>query len=444
MERLPYQLSGFFISVRITRLLNHDHLFPFFFFSRRECLSPRWEAMRYSQKIGDAMRVCRRSRSAKLVIVVLVSSITLYLILNNEHVSLPVIRSVPIQDVYDSHPTYEYTSLYRTKADPIFEVALESKLVFLERVLKGDLPNDHIDLIANRTIWQTTSPDLAQIWTSWVTQWRFNNEDWKHKLYTSLPPNLLPLFETVPEIAAASANYPEIQADLTKYLLLWYHGGMWSEIDTWNRVSMRNCQPVATVLQKLEDVSLMVGVDIDEPFFSQETIKARKWSRGFGFGQSTIWAPRRFDPILRKAIVRTISHAMTQSSLEGDTWRSKSQNRENHAHEISGGGMFTDIVLEVLTQNLKDDHTLRDRDAGLERRVSWKKFRRLKHVLWITADQLKENVGDDMRGLSVLPIDVWSSGQSHSGSGPSESAEACVNHVHDWRPDTQSKDKIFL
>lgn len=97
----------------------------------------------------------------------------------------------------------------------------------------------------------------------------------------------------------------------------------------------------------------MVGVDVDEPFFSQETIKARKWSRGFGLGQSTIWAPRRFDPILRKAIVRTISHAMIQSSLEQHTWRSKFQTHENHANETSGGGMFTDIVLEVLSQSLK-------------------------------------------------------------------------------------------
>lgn len=56
---------------------------------------------------------------------------------------------------------------------------------------------------------------------------------------------------------------------------------------------------------------------------------------------------------------------------------------------------------------------------------------------------MKDSAGEDMRGLSLLPINVWNSGQSHSGSGPSESEEAFVNHVHDRRPDRQWKDKVF-
>jgi len=105
--------------------------------------------------------------------------------------------------------------------------------------------------------------------------------------------------------------------------------------------------------------------------------------------------------------------------------------------------MFTDLVLEMLSQNLKDDHLMRDRDAGLERRVTWKHFRKRKQVLWIEPDQMKESVGDYLKGIAVLPIDVWGSGQSHSGSGSSESDQACVNHVHNWRPQKQWKHRIF-
>lgn len=109
------------------------------------------------------MRVCRRRRANKLLAIVLASLTILYLTLKNTAVILPTIIPKPTHDVYDSYPTYEYTSLYRTKADPVFEVALESKLVFLERVLKGNLPKEQSGLIANRTIWQSTTPELAQI-----------------------------------------------------------------------------------------------------------------------------------------------------------------------------------------------------------------------------------------------------------------------------------------
>jgi alpha 1,6-mannosyltransferase len=399
------------------------------------------------QEAGDAMRVCRRTRATKIFAIVLAFPITLYLLLKYEPVPIPILISKPLKAVYDLHPTYEYESLYRTRADHAFEVDLESKLVFLEKALRINAPKDRSDVIANRTIWQSTTTELAGIWSSWVTQWRYNNEDWKHKLYTSPPADLLPLFETVPDIGAANTTYPEIRNDLFRYLLLWYHGGAWSEIDTWNRVAMRNCQPILTVLENKKNVSLMVGIDVDEPYFSQDTIKAHKWSRGFGFSQSTIWAPKRFDPILRKAIVRSISHAMVHATLPPDTWKQKLEAHiiahTDYGYEVSGAGMFTDLVLEMLSQNLKDDHLMRDRDAGLERRVTWKHFRKRKQVLWIEPDQMKESVGDYLKGIAVLPIDVWGSGQSHSGSGSSESDQACVNHVHNWRPQKQWKHRIF-
>ncbi len=65
----------------------------------------------------------------------------------------------------------------------------------------------------------------------------------------------------------------------------------------------------------------------------------------------------------------------------------------DYASEISERGMFTDIALEVLSVSLAEDHELRDRDAGLERRISWKKFRRLKEMLWIDSDKGKEEEG---------------------------------------------------
>jgi len=162
---------------------------------------------------------------------------------------------------------------------------------------------------------------------------------------------------------------------------------------------------------------LMLGIGIDEPFLSPQDLKARGWTRGVEFSQVVMWAPSRFDTILRKAIVRSISHAASWSELGGPMG------------EVSGAGMFTDIVLEALSESLVEEHQLRDRDAGLERRVTWKKIKGLKQPVWIEPYHLKEKA-EAMRGLAILPIDVWGNGQGHSGAGTSDTFDACVN----WMP----------
>ena len=105
--------------------------------------------------------------------------------------------------------------------------------------------------------------------------------------------------------------------------------------------------------------------------------------------------------------------------------------------------VFTDVVLETLSAALAEEHEMRDRDAGLERRVTWKKFRGLKEVLWMEGEQIKEGSEDDLRGLSVLPINVWGNGKSHSKSGTSEHPMACVNHMPGFRPKQDLKRKVF-
>lgn len=174
----------------------------------------------------------------------------------------------------------------------------------------------------------------------------------------------------------------------------------------------------------------MVGVERDEPFYNSETIEDMGWSRGFGFGTGTVWAVRRFDPVLRTAIVRSISHTLAKRKLDDEKMSRdvfEFEWQEAERYEISGAGMLTDIVLEALSHGLKDGHQLRDRDAGLERRVSWKKFKGLKNALWNEPNQARE--GTDMPGIAVLPIDIWSSGQNHSGSGTFEAEGACINRV---------------
>ena len=122
--------------------------------------------------------------------------------------------------------------------------------------------------------------------------------------------------------------------------------------------------------------------------------------------------------------------------------------------EMSGTHMLTDIVLNVLTSTLPQDHELRDSKAGLERRVTWRGFTGLKgEGLWIHALERArsekgqgkkkkkkkkrgdgKNRGEEMRGLLVLPINVWASGQNHSRAGNMDHPGACVNYAPGLRP----------
>ncbi|KAH7319443.1 hypothetical protein BKA65DRAFT_102277 [Rhexocercosporidium sp. MPI-PUGE-AT-0058] len=384
----------------------------------------------------------RRNRPVRLLYTI-IGLILFYLLIAYEPVPLPILAHSPKKIQYDLHPTYEYFSLYRQKADIAFEAALDEKLRALEQEIIKALPTDHHALTTNLTIWQITTQEAADALPLWTDQWRDNNQEWFYNLYTSPPAEQYSHFKDIPEIAGMNSTSTTVQNDLLRYLLLWFHGGFSADVDTWDRVALRDCLPIAAVLANEKEVSLMVGVDLDEPFLSDATMREWKWPRAVGFGQAAIWAPMRFDPILRKAIVRTVSHAMIYNTFAEETWREKITARTDYTGEISGNGMLTDVVLEVLSATLKEGHKMRDREAGLERRVSWKKFRGLKEFLWIGREQVKEGSEHDMRGLAVLPINVWGSGKSHSKSGTFDHPDACINHMPGFRPKESLKQKVF-
>jgi alpha 1,6-mannosyltransferase len=111
--------------------------------------------------------------------------------------------------------------------------------------------------------------------------------------------------------------------------------------------------------------------------------------------------------------------------------------------EICGGGMLTDVVFDGLSEALVDAHPVRDMDAGLERRVTWKKFRHLKKPVWVDGRDVREGEEVNMRGLGVLPVNVWGSGQRHSRAGRFDHVDACINHVYGHKPSTSIWQKIF-
>jgi alpha 1,6-mannosyltransferase len=268
-----------------------------------------------------------------------------------------------------------------------------------------------------------------------MEQWRNKNPEWEYKAFTSPPTELFMYFTGIPELAAVYNDIEEVRPDLMRWLLLWYHGGVFADVDTWDRIGMRGCKPTKDVVQERRDVSLVIGIETDEPFLSQEGLRKFGLTRGFGFGNVVVWAPKRFDPVVRRAIVYTVSHARAHLNKSITALNEMSKRKEEYLDELSGKHMFTDALLEVLSDSLEKGHALRDGDAGLERRVTWKWFKGLKNPLWIMSDEAtKEKREAQMRGLAILPIKTWSSGQNHSDSGSMEDVAACVNHAPGRRP----------
>ncbi|RKF77553.1 Initiation-specific alpha-1,6-mannosyltransferase [Golovinomyces cichoracearum] len=329
----------------------------------------------------------------------------------------------PTRKELETYPIYEYTSFYRLQSDIEFENSLDQKLISIERAARAFGSET---IISNHTIWQFASADEKRMWSTWAAQWDHMNPDWTHHVFMSPPDDLLDVYRSVPEIMDTMKAVLPIRKDLLRYLLLWYYGGLYASINTWSRFSLKDCEPVATALQNLS-IGLMIGVHVDEPYLSPRTISEWGWLRGFKFSQDVVWAPRRFNPLLRTAIVRTISHTRTQQAIGrslGIGYATKTQILE----EISGAAMFTDIVLEFLSAFLSADNKLRDPDAGISRRVTWKYFSRLKKPIWIKGENRTESY--EIPGLAVLPVHVWSNGQAHSHAGSDSVEDACINQLH--------------
>lgn len=205
------------------------------------------------------------------------------------------------------------------------------------------------------------------------------------------------------------------------------------------------------------DVSLVVGIEIDEPLASPQKMREWHWVRSYGFIQYTMYAPRRFSPLLREVIVRVLSHTKRHNDesnfLLGPTYN------ELLTLEITGPGVFTDAILDVLSDSLPARHPLvstsvaadpelGDRElpssAEARSRVTWAPFYKLQESLCVESSEAIP--GEDMGGLCVLPINAWGNGQRHSGSDGFQSEDACINHRFGgtWKPWRQSWKKYLF
>jgi Glycosyltransferase sugar-binding region containing DXD motif len=360
-------------------------------------------------------------------------------------------------DEQGTKPDFLYHSRFRGDPDTEIEEKLNEALQKIESkalpVARGPV----------KKIWQT-GPDTASERDDECKRWGELNPGWEYKVtlheaidlvhpnfYQYLTddtalyfveslanvPYLLEIYKSFP--------FPILRADFLRYLLLWYYGGFYADIDVRAVHPITSCNPLVPLFtERNHNISLVLGIEIDEPYASTHMRKQWHWSRTYGFTQYAMYAPRRFSPFLRRTIVRLIAHAVRHNDATSGIFHGPRYSEEDIL-EVTGPGMFTDAVLDVLSESLPQNHGLLsasvDADRGVgalpegdtTQRVTWAPFHRLKRALWVDGSQSgssrSDAVSDDMGGLLVLPINVWGNGQRHSGAEMFGSKEACVNHL---------------
>jgi hypothetical protein len=191
-------------------------------------------------------------------------------------------------------------------------------------------------------------------------------------------------------------------------------------------------------------ISLVIGVEVDEPYASARRRKYWGWDGTHGFIQYTMYAPQPFSPILRRAVVRSIAHSAKHEKEKTPWYRPADKFNGPAVLQITGPGMFTEAVLDVLSESLPSNHSLkvaqRRKDAcpgdgpahsnsEQRERVTWAPFYRLEEPCWIDdEDSMIGNETQSSGGLGVMPINVWGNGQRHSGSENFRTSQACINH----------------
>ncbi|CAG7920303.1 unnamed protein product [Penicillium olsonii] len=385
----------------------------------------------------------------------LLAAIVLILVLYN---SLPAAKSTlsPRTEQSDNRPRYLHQSTFRANPDYDYEIALSDALQNIERD-----PNVHPE--ATDTIWQIIlstkdqRKDDSYDFQTRNLEWNYQlvNADWADNFITNT-------LASVPDLTLLYKSYPHYvqRGDLLRYLILWYYGGYYADVDVYPAKSIKQCPTLHNIFKDPSagtsigsNVSLVVGVEIDEPLASPQKMRDWHWARRYGFLQYNIYAPQRFSPLLREVIVRVMSH--TKGHVESHFW---GKYDEMTTLEVTGPGVFTDAILDKLSDTLPSTHPLIEKSLEADeplgdlvptystlpvQRVTWAPFHGLTDT--ICAED-SEDQPQKMGGLCVLPVNSWGNGQRHSGSEGFSSPHSCINHRFGgtWKPWKQSWKKYLF
>ncbi|KAL4786905.1 hypothetical protein BJX76DRAFT_364730 [Aspergillus varians] len=409
------------------------------------------------------LRSCTRKRSPPVVVRRKLPSLWLVALFFLAFYCLPASRKdrivsgqwLPDYDVGDV-PRFLHHSPYRDAPDYEYERRVSDALQELESSVLEEHGGDRS---ATDRIWQIRlGKHLNQERGEDSLQFSEKNAEWQYTLVTDDQANrfITTILPTIPGLKKLYDSYPYdvIRSDLLRYLLLWYFGGYYADMDVLPAKSIKQCSSLQPIFAGIDtnnaNISLAVGIELDEPHASPQLMHDWHWIRTYGLIQYTFYAPQRFSPLLREVIVRVPSH--TREHNKHSLPFLGPQYNEKTILEVTGPGVFTDAILDALSDALPTTHPLietsvqSDKQIGdlisqpsgaSSRRLTWAPFHKISEPTCV--DSREAAVGKSMGGVCVLPINVWGNGQRHSGAEDFRSRHACINHrfggtwKKDWR-----------
>ncbi|CAI4212375.1 unnamed protein product [Parascedosporium putredinis] len=267
----------------------------------------------------------------------------------------------------DPHPHFLYHSSFRANPDLEYETRLDDALLELERRVTREESRD----VADKTLWQimlgpaergptlmplsagiaagnTSFSPLRSLCLLPSAEAQANHsplvpqavrDDWANTFINTT-------FFDIPDLARLYHEYPHdvLRADLLRYLILWFYGGYYADTDIKPARAIDECplgprpprnaaEADAALADTALDVSLVVGIEIDEPWASARLMRRWHWIRTYGFIQYNLYAPQRFSPILRRAIVRALAHTRRHHAAYA-WWPSPPLRRAHHSRNL--------------------------------------------------------------------------------------------------------------
>lgn len=187
-----------------------------------------------------------------------------------------------------------------------------------------------------------------------------------------------------------------IKADLLRYLILYWEGGVYADID------VEALQPVDNFIPPhfdKADVDLVISVEIDEPLWVNHSILGPKSQ---SFCQWTIMSKPRNPAILR--IVNNVINWLTDVARKQDVHVSEIKLNFDDVLSGTGPSAFTIAILDQMKA-----------DTGR------------KTIEWLP---MFHNMSEPklVGRTLVLTVDSFAAGQGHSNSGSHDSPRALVKH----------------
>ena len=180
-----------------------------------------------------------------------------------------------------------------------------------------------------------------------------------------------------------------LRADMIRYLAMLARGGVYSDMDT------SLLKPIDAWIPKdlrHKDISVVVSLEYDDTTY-------RMFVRPISFCQWTLMA-KPGHALFERAVQRVMSNLEYIARRKRVLLRELELNKME-VLEATGPGMFTDVVMEVLRDQIES--------------VNWNMFHNMKKP---------KLVGD----VLVLPVRGFASGQKHSHSKDKAYGEALVKH----------------